>query len=657
MSKERIVYAVVDVQRVTLYREDGSTIEIPQSDPRVKTVVDQVMPLLQSQSVAEVDLTYLPSTYKDYEKKSSGLVKFFKVAKKAVAGLFKPADEEVTVPVGQFGIYPVAAQVPATPATLEATKMAAAVDEIMAQAQSVNHPDFVDPESDKEEEKDQNTMIAVVTDANDPNIRRVIPGVEALKEQLSYFAHLGSTKGMDAFFARLAPVMDKRSHSVEDLLKFLKRCDLPITDDGCFISYKILRRKDNHFVDCHTNKVHQRVGSYVCVDEELVDKNRDRDCSNGLHIAARGYVRAFGGDVVTLCKIRPEDVMTVPYKDATKIRVCGYHILFEMDNNSYTLLQKNKPATTNKDAADKVTKAITGQHAPPIEEVRITKQMGEGIIITPLDRHGRKVNQNALMASTVSHKALDDSSANSVDPKTVIQKVNEVKKTNTRQTKAYELLAIVKDTDPVKAHQAAKELLEFKAKSKVSWSLLGINDAQLKLVNQKASRKPVEPTKPASPPLEKKPLTRAEQVRQEVLRMNNQNLKNELRVEAANKLLEIRKSAKVSWDKLGQPNLSNAAIQTTIDKLTKRKASQKNAVDKVMTQVEKSKKATKPAPTPVVDPLEGLSPVQREARMLYDENNWAGLVAFKKKKKKSFAALGFDAEQINVIMLHNFIGD
>lgn len=658
MAKERIVYAVVDTQRLTLYREDGSTIEIPQGDPRVRKIVDQVMPLLQSQSVAEIDLTHLPSAYQDYEKQSSGLVRFFKVAKKAITSLFAD-DEESVAPVGEFGVDPSIGTNTANPAATQSTKMAAAVDSIMEQAQSVNHPEFVDPSSDKED-AEPSTMIAVVIDKSDPSKRRVIPGVEAIKGHIDYAARLGSTKGVEAFFARLAPVMDKRAHSVEDLLRFMERADLPIADDGCIVAYKILHRDgrdSSTFVDCYTKKVPQRVGSYVCVDESLVDRNRHNECSNGLHIARRGYVSGFNGDVVTLCKIRPEDVITVPHRDANKVRVCGYHILFEMNDYSYNLLKQDKAATSDKGAADLVTKAITGQHAPPMEEVRITGQCGEGVVTSPLDKSGQKIAPKPEMA--VVHKALDDGAGHAaVDPKALSQKVAEVKVGPTRKDKAGALLAIVQDTDAAKAHEAAKKLLDFKKQAKVSWSQLGINDAQLKLVNTKANTAPkaAEPApapKPSSPPLQAT-MTRKEQVHQLVVRMHNKHLNKDIRLVAAQELLQLRKTWKVSWASLAQSSLSDEVIEQIITDLSAKKTNTETAaVGKIMAQAEKGAKAKKPEPAP--NPMEGLSPTQQEGQKLFDQQNWTGLVEFKRKKKKSWQSLGFTEDQEAEIKLH--IGD
>lgn len=187
--------------------------------------------------------------------------------------------------------------------------------------------------------------------------------------------------------ARVAAVASKRNHSAQDLMKFLQKGDLPIADDGSIIIYKVLRSKSNGkhtYVDCHTKNVPQRVGSYVHMAESLVDPDRRNECSNGLHVARRGYVGGFSGDVCVIAKVAPEDVIAVPQYDANKMRVCGYHILFELSDDDFKKLKKNQPITDTTEGKLLVGRAIAGDHPPPIENVKITEHHGRGIVITSL---------------------------------------------------------------------------------------------------------------------------------------------------------------------------------------------------------------------------------------------------------------------------------
>ena len=87
-----------------------------------------------------------------------------------------------------------------------------------------------------------------------------------------------------------------------------------------------------------------------------------------MHIARRGYLGGFGGDVCVLCKIDPEDVMVVPHNDPNKVRVKGYHILSVMSDEAMKLLRANKPMTGEEDALELVYRAIKGDHIDRIEQ-------------------------------------------------------------------------------------------------------------------------------------------------------------------------------------------------------------------------------------------------------------------------------------------------
>ena len=464
----RIIAAVVDTQQVVLYKEDGSTIEIPQGDPRIRGIIDAVLPVIGRGGTAEVDLS-MPTlnTYKDFEEKTNGLVKFWRVAKKAVANLFTEV-EEVVAPTGQFGSLP-------TPVTGEVVNkspeaLALAVDEIISQAQPISDPAFSDADTTEE-----HTIVAQVGG-------KLIPGAENLKDQFAYSVKGNSTIGMENFMKRISAVIEKRSHSVQDLLRFMERGDLPIADDGTIIAYKILR--SNHesgvFVDCHTGRVPQKVGSYVCVDESLVDRNRANECSNGLHIARRGYIGSFGGDVCTLVKVAPEDVVTVPHRDANKVRVCGYHIIGLLDPESFQKLKSNRPMTDNPKVARMLGNAIAGNHIRKVEEVRITQQRGGGIKINPYGKDGRLI-ENKFESKPAN--ALDDITEASISPKEVEKAVVAATEMS-RGDKAKALFTKATDVNLSSAPRlaAAKELQLLKKNAKVGWDKLGVNGDQVSLI-------------------------------------------------------------------------------------------------------------------------------------------------------------------------------
>lgn len=629
MSVERIIAAVVDTKQLTLYREDGTTIEIPQGDPRVRGIIAQVMPVVQAKQVAEVDLSHLPNAYTEFEEKSSGLVRLFRVAKKAVASIFAPKEgvEELLKTGGVIGEVP-------TPAVTMAS-----VDEILEQAQSVSDPEFKDADTTKD-----HTIIAVVEDEGK---RTVVPGVEAIKEQFAYFGGKGSTKGMENFMRRVAKTIDKRPHSVQDLLRFLEKGDLPIADDGCIVAYKRLYSRDDVFVDPHTQRVTQRPGSIVVVDESLVDLSRRNECSNGLHIGRRGYMGGFSGDAIFMCKIAPEDVMVVPHNDPNKVRVCAYHLIARVNDRAFSLIARNQPATSDPATADLLSQVIQGKHAPADQEVRITAQYGGGLKIRPIV-NGQAVDQTPVpVPAEEKHHALDDVGRVTADPKTVADQVTEAKSSGSRRERAKALMAKVHDG----ATTPAVELLALKRSSKVGWDKLGISLNEVELIIERAKLSDIKPVEPleavATPPKgEQTAVTKAKNLRQQIIgdlldKLHDIELDPAIRFNAGQDLIAYRKKSKVSWERLGHPELTDNGITSTINNLPK------------------SATPPKPEPEAKAEPWKGATKgqgsSQSEARKLYNENAWGALIAFKRAKKKSWAALGFTSEEETEIKTH--IGD
>lgn len=449
----RIIAAVVDTQRLTLYREDGTPIIIPQGDGRIRNLVDKVIPAIEANGYCELgqkDLA-ISNHFNQVQETLGGFVRFFRMFKEQMDQMMDKLSglgtEEDSSPVQPR----VVGQVPS------ATQ--AAVNEIMANATPVTSPDFHAPMSDTE------TLVAVTEEGG------VIPGIEKLDLQLQAVASkLGSAEGVKNFFKRLGSV--ERNHSIADLLTFMEKGELPIADDGSVLVYKRLNStgKAGVFVDCHSGKVKQRVGSKVFMAESLVDPNRSNECSNGLHVARRDYLGSFSGDVCVLAKLAPEDVIAVPHGDARKLRAKGYHIIAQLSDEDKRLVIGNQPM------ADKVLlgNAVAGNHAPILETVEITGHYGKGVIITPL-----KAEQvDVQLDETKQAESLDglpkvSKEARSVNAAQIAKAVGERKLSRAEKVQA--LLEAYKATTTVAdTIQKAKDLVEFKRNARVSWDTLGI---------------------------------------------------------------------------------------------------------------------------------------------------------------------------------------
>lgn len=554
MNAVRIVAAVVDVRQLKLYKEDGSTIDIPQGDPRVARLIAEITPVIRNGGVAEVTIEAVegPNAYREFEEtsqKSGGLVKLFRMAKKKVEAFFTrvpdmqigylpevgamPADEipskdlpdsapatkEEYVDTG-IGIFPASQNRPVQTTAADIQKLDHALEDIMKHAVPVAHKDF---SQDRIGDEYEDTVVAVVQKAD--GSKTIVPGVEKIKNQLMHANTAGSSKAMEAFLARLGNVIDKRSHSIDDLLNFMKRGDLPIAEDGSIIIYKVLNEQGNRYVDCHTHKVTQRIGSFVHMDEKHVDPNRRNECSNGLHVARRGYLGGFTGNVCVLAKVRPEDVIAVPPGEPDKMRVCGYHILFPVSNEDYRELKNNRPITSEA-GRKQLTAAIEGRHVGIIEYVKINGAKGTEVVITQVEKQAPILAKPAtdessitLVMSTRTKKqpvkvpakvkklaeAIDldpppPVSAPIVDPKDVAQKTQPVVAVKTTQAeRVAELYKRLRDgATSLERTQAGNELQALKKAARKSWTALGLSDeiaAQIVAVYNAPIQNLVKPVK------------------------------------------------------------------------------------------------------------------------------------------------------------------
>ena len=108
-------------------------------------------------------------------------------------------------------------------------------------------------------------------------------------------------------YSNIAPV---------DLFEFLAVNSHPITTDGHFLAFKIVR---NDLYDLHSGTVYHGIGTEVALDPKDVDFNRSVTCSTGLHFCSKDYLPQYGGffgrsepAAVLVVKISPSEVAAFP---------------------------------------------------------------------------------------------------------------------------------------------------------------------------------------------------------------------------------------------------------------------------------------------------------------------------------------------------------
>lgn len=161
---------------------------------------------------------------------------------------------------------------------------------------------------------------------------------------------------MMAFIENLMKNPSKRA--VDELFGFIEACDLPITEDGHFLAYKRVRED---YLDVHSGTMDNSVGNVVEMERNLVDEDKSRTCSAGLHCCSYEYLQHFSGPRVVVVKVNPCDVVAVPeeYKNS-KMRVCRYKVVEEMqvENNLPTERLNTKYLHKHNNASSKMTRQL-----------------------------------------------------------------------------------------------------------------------------------------------------------------------------------------------------------------------------------------------------------------------------------------------------------
>ena len=425
--------------------------------------------------------------------------------------------------------------------------------------------------------------------------RTIIPEAQHLAAQVKAATDLKDFTGFQKFLERLGPVVPKRRFSVEDLMKFMKHGDLPIADDGSIVIYKRLTasgvksEKDaGVMVDVHSRKVKQKVGSHVFMDESLVDPDRRRDCSNGLHVAALSYLSGFSGEFTIVGKVAPEDVIAVPEYNNNKMRVAGYHIVALLNGEQASHVNRGGKLSSIKGGAEILNAVLRGKHIPVTQTVQIGGQNGSNLTITDLDGVDTTVadlvdgdirntnidpigdkNDVPVAEPSPEVKATDlkpePVKANSVDNLTPVKPKGDDVKRETKAQTAQRLYAEFKSaTTSTGAGNKALELALFKKASKKSWTALGLSDEIGKVVTEAAdaakppvavkkvddfdglTEKKAKPAKAGTPKAQMEALLKG----------------STINVSIARDALDIKRSAKKSWAKLGVSDEVAAMIET-----------------------------------------------------------------------------------------------
>ena len=300
-----------------------------------------------------------------------------------------------------------------------------------------------------------------------------VAGISALTKYLEHTIHTNNN-GLFNFIKRIIDI--DRRNSVEDILKFMANSELPITESGDLLGYKILEKTSKGYVDKHTHLVHQNIGDKVWMNPEQVTFNKDMDCACGLHIASLKYLRTYWGadSVLCLVQIKPEDIVSVPKSCDTKVRVSEYHIL--------DVIKPSEAADLIYESGDydeskypyfmaKLNKAIQGGYPEPAREVFIRK---------PTAQSKEDVQTTVLTPEPVKEIKPEKPKAapTKVTVKTVIKPKKNIstKKVDDTAAKLNISLLVPKIADKTITVKEAQAIWDYKQANNISWKDLGIDD-------------------------------------------------------------------------------------------------------------------------------------------------------------------------------------
>ena len=524
----KVVALVVDNGSLIFYKTDGSTFTFQQGSAEGAALSDEfAYQKGLGKEVVELELTRdLDQTSHLAKPRAGGLIRFFLAPVEAVKRMFSDAMTNTDH---------------VTPHISSPEEAAAAVRRLAERVHSITDNEksaavgateglplrIVTEDTVMGEHE---TLVAVTNDG-------IVPNIENLSDQFKA-ANEGAapSEGVDNLILRLGKMSATRGHTAAELLNFIKKIDLPILADGSFLAYKrLLSRGDGRYVDPHTKLVFQRLGDRVQMDERLVDPSRRVECSQGIHVGSRRYMGGFhsgGLDSSTFfVLIQPEDVIAVPHNEADKMRVCGYTLIAPLSGKAHELVNSNKAVSDDTETMDTLSRIVAGARPATLGIVNIGGSSGTKLSYTigshtvPTDASFQTAKQVANTDDVVVNTAAPvrtidiekQGSADEVlkklkDEQTKLdpaQKVTPAKlqdkalKVTSREGMARAIINRMQDqTKPDKyRRQAALDLKEFKAKKKVSWSALGVVEAEIREMNEIIEL--TAPTKPAAKPAEK----------------------------------------------------------------------------------------------------------------------------------------------------------
>ena len=446
----KVVNAGLTTKELTLYTEDGQVLSVPQGDIRLKNLVKQIE---ENGFPIELDLSYkeYKSIFDQFGLSEEEGFKFLRISKE----LFS----KITDNVGEI--------------------KSDIIKEIMDNAEpTAYHTPSI-----------STTVVAIKGDD-------LVAGIENISSHIKHATETNDRIGVEAFLNRMVNLTKKRRHSAKDLMTFLQKANIQFADDGSIIALKNVNyhgTDKTQFVDIHTKKVVQRVGDFVCMDEDKVDPDRNTSCSVGLHIASQSYLSSFIGHATLIVKFAPEDAIAVPIYEVNKMRISGYHIVGVLPQKVSTEIcsKSNAKSITEFEEVQEMFKEIlSGKHVNVLRKVFIGGPDGTDLKYEDIPQEVKPTVPEVSNEVVDSKQIVTIQESKDVPPKSDLLDIKSVKAASSPKTNASKspLLLAVKSYLQAKSKadklKYAQEALVLKRKAKKSWIILGVNPSEVAMIEK-----------------------------------------------------------------------------------------------------------------------------------------------------------------------------
>ena len=194
----------------------------------------------------------------------------------------------------------------------------------------------------------QDDKLIIEADASKSEVLHIELNTVDTSDPVIAFIKLLKEKGtIDTEIERIKPFLinmfkNPYINAVEEIYEYCLAKDFEITEDGCLLAYKNVRKDFSSIYD--NGKTKHAIGQITRV--EHFDTNRSKECSSGLHFCSKGYLSFYSGDVTIIVKINPMHICAIP-KDYnfSKGRCTQYEMVGVMGKDG-TLQTTNIEAAT-----------------------------------------------------------------------------------------------------------------------------------------------------------------------------------------------------------------------------------------------------------------------------------------------------------------------